>query len=54
LAALAETMNKEQLKRVEKELQSEEEKNKNVDLELPSIVQAYLNIYGVMPTKLKK
>ncbi len=54
LAALAENMNKEQLKRVEKELKGEHEKDKINDEELPSIVQAFVNIYGVMPAIFKK
>ncbi len=52
LAALAENMNKEQLKRVEKELQAEEQKNTQKDL--PAVVLAYVNIYGTMPLILKK
>jgi hypothetical protein len=54
LAALAENMNKEQLKRVEKELKTEHEKDQLNDAELPSVVQAYLNVYGIMPPILKK
>ena len=53
LAALAENMNLEQLKRVEKELKTEHEKE-NQREELPSIVQAYRNVYGLMPAVLKK
>lgn len=54
LSALAENMNKEQLKRVEQELKVEQAKDNISPDNLPAIVQAYVNVYGVMPLILKK
>jgi len=54
LVALAESLNKEQLKRVEQELKTEQAKENITPENLPAVVQAYFNIYGVMPLILKK
>ncbi len=54
LVALAENMNQEQLKRVEKEIIAEQKKETNTPDTLPAVVQAYFNVYGVMPLILKK
>lgn len=52
MKALAENLNKEQLKRVKTEIEAE--RGKQETSSQPAIVRAYFNVYGKMPEILKK